>query len=152
MTGSPSVIRKMQLYDIEEVGQIWLTASIQAHDFVPAEFWESDLKNMTGDILPDPVTEGYVFESADRIEGFLTLGGNFVGCLFVRPEMQGRGIGTELINHAKQLRAELDLTVYQENVRATRFYEREGFRMTGKSTCPHTGCAEYRMRWVDETR
>ena len=132
--------------DIDEVGRIWLDASIQAHDFVPEEFWRSDLKTMTTDILPDPRTEGYVYET-DSIEGFATLGGTFVGCLFVRPDRQGLGIGAALLKHVKQLYSELDLTVYQQNVRATRFYQREGFRITGESTCPHTGCAEYKMEW-----
>lgn len=145
------MIRKMQLQDIEEVGQIWLEASIQAHDFVLAEFWRSDLVNMTSDILPAPVTEGYVFESEERIEGFIALGGNFVGCLFVRPEMQGQGVGAELLNHAKRLRSELQLSVYQQNVRATHFYEREGFRVIGAGTCPYTGCAEYKLKWVGES-
>ena len=141
------MIRKMQLQDIEEVGQIWLEASIQAHDFVPADFWRSDLVNMTTDILPHPVTEGYVFETEERIEGFITLGKDCVGCLFVRPEMQGQGIGAALLRYVKQRRSELELTVYQQNVRATRFYEREGFSVTGEGTCPYTGCAEHKMRW-----
>ena len=62
-------IREMVPADIEAVGQIWLAASIKAHDFVPEEFWRSDLRTMTSEILPHPRTEAYVFETGEQIEG-----------------------------------------------------------------------------------
>jgi len=142
-----STIREMRPGDIEQVGEIWLTASIEAHDFVPEAFWRGDLENMTTEILPSPKTRGFVFESDGRLDGFVAMGGSHVGALFVRPDEQGRGVGAALLDHVKQLHAELDLTAYQQNVRATRFYEREGFTIAGERTCPHTGCAEYVMRW-----
>ena len=65
------MIREMQPDDIEEVGQVWLAASIQAHDFVAEEFWRSELTTMTSEILPHPRTEAYVFETEGQIEGFV---------------------------------------------------------------------------------
>jgi len=137
----------MQVDDIEEVGRIWLDASIEAHDFVPEEFWRADLHNMTTEILPSPKTRGYVFEAEGQLIGFVAMGGTHVGALFVRPGGQGRGVGAALLRHVKQLHAELDLTVYTQNVRATRFYEREGFRICGERVCTYTGCDEFEMQW-----
>ncbi len=134
--------------DIETVGEIWLTASIQAHDFVPEEFWRSELIAKTTEILPHPDTEGFVFEQSGTIDGFITLCGTHVGCLFVRPGKQGNGIGASLLRHAKHDHAELDLTVYKQNRRATSFYKREGFLFAGESLCQFTGCEEYAMRWT----
>ena len=91
------VIRKMLPGDIQQVGEVWLAASIQAHDFVAEEFWRADLQTMTTEILPHPRTEAYVFESAGRIDGFVSLGGSHVGCLFVRPDRQNQGIGAALL-------------------------------------------------------
>ncbi len=107
------MIRKMTLDDIEAVGQIWLTASIKAHDFVPAEFWRSQLKTITDEILPDHGTEVYVHEETKVVDGFASLHGKRIGGLFVIPEKQRQGIGAALLNHVKQLQAELELSVYK---------------------------------------
>ena len=36
------MIRRLQKTDIDAVAQIWLTSNREAHDFVPAEYWESN--------------------------------------------------------------------------------------------------------------
>ncbi len=141
------MIRKMEPGDIEEVGQVWLTASIQAHDFVAEEFWRSALPTMTSEILPHPDTEGYVYEAGGMIEGFVCLRGAHVGGLFVRPERQGGGIGAALLRHAKKLQPQLHLTVYTKNTDAIRFYKREGFHIAGQGICQYTGCDEFSMEW-----
>lgn len=97
LPGSESVIRKMLPCAIEEVGQVRLTASIQAHDFIAENFWRSDLLTMTSQILPNSRIEAYVFETQEQIAGFVSLGGTHVGCLFVRPERQSCGLGAALL-------------------------------------------------------
>ena len=50
--------------------------------------------------------------------------------LYVEPDEQGRGIGTALLDKAKELRpGGLQLWVFQKNTGAIRFYERHGFRL-----------------------
>lgn len=39
--------------------------------------------------------------------------------------MQSKGIGKQLLNHAKEFRSKLKLSVYQENEKAIKFYLRE---------------------------
>jgi len=139
------VIRPMEARDIERVGAIRLAASIQAHDFVPAEFWRSDHHVMLEEILPKAT--GFVHGSGKEIDGFLMVRDGAIGCLFVDPPSQRRGIGRTLLDHAKRLHETLTLTVYAENPGARRFYERQGFRATGEGTCPYTGRPEIAMRW-----
>ena len=43
--------------------------------------------------------------------------------------MQSHGIGKALLNYAKNKRNKLFLNVYQKNLRATAFYQREGFEI-----------------------
>ena len=145
------MIRKMTPDDIDTVGGIWLEASIRAHHFVPEAFWRSDHETMTTEILPHPRTQGWVHlnEASDEIDGFVTLGGDTIACLFIRPDRQRRGVGSALLDHVKGLYPALELNVYVENVDATRFYEAQGFRVIGESTCKYTGCAELRMAWRD---
>ena len=141
------MIRPMVHGDIETVGEIWLAASIQAHDFVPESFWRSDLNTMTTVILPHPKTTGFVYVDHDTIDGFISMGGNRVGCLFVKPERQGKGIGSALLNIVKQQHNTILLAVYQQNLRARRFYKMHGFYVTGESTCKETGCPEFQLEW-----
>jgi GNAT superfamily N-acetyltransferase len=63
-----------------------------------------------------------------EVVGFLGLNGDVVTHLYVSPTRQSRGIGTELLDHAKTLRPDrLELWVFQKNDGARRFYERHGF-------------------------
>ena len=74
-------------------------------------------------------SEIWVVEQPEVI-GFLGLQGDEVSHLYVEPSRQGGGIGSALLDHAKQLRPErLELWVFQKNEGARRFYERHGFRL-----------------------
>ena len=44
---------------------------------------------------------------------------------FVKETMQSKGIGKQLLNHAKEFKSKLKLRVYQENEKAIKFYLRE---------------------------
>ena len=139
------MIRQMTSQDIDRVGGIWLEASIQAHDFVSADFWRSNHRTMTEDLLP--TAEGYVHVAGERIDGFITVDGDFIHGLFVEPESQRHGIGAALLSYLKESHQTLLLHVYQQNPDATRFYEFHGFGIIRETICPHTGCAEFEMEW-----
>jgi GNAT superfamily N-acetyltransferase len=74
--------------------------------------------------------EVWVSEQDGRIAGFIGLDDDMLEQIYVDPDFQNRGIGTELMAHAKRLRPDrLQLWVFQKNVGARRFYERHGFRL-----------------------
>lgn len=143
------MIRRMVEDDVEAVGQVWLKASLKAHDFVPAEFWHADHKVMVSEILP--TSHGYVHETGGVIDGFVVLGSgersNYMGALFVSPNCQGQGIGTQLLDHVKGMRNPLTSSVYKKNVRSAAFYKSRGFRVVGESVCEFTGCESYEIEW-----
>ena len=116
-----------------------------AHDFVPADFWRANLSTMTEKLLPQ--SESYVWVTMERLDGFITLGYDVVHCLFVEPSRQHRGVGSSLLSHVKRSREKLCLKVYQENTGAKTFYEAHGFVISGETTCPYTGHAEFEMEW-----
>jgi ribosomal protein S18 acetylase RimI-like enzyme len=65
----------------------------------------------------------------DGIVGLLAIGEQKVDQLHVEPRCQGRGVGTALLDRAKELSPEgLTLFTHQRNERARAFYERRGFR------------------------
>jgi len=60
--------------------------------------------------------------------GLMVLDGDWVGHLYVDPAWTGRGLGTRFLELAKRRRpGGLQLWTFQSNVRAQRFYERNGF-------------------------
>ena len=61
------------------------------------------------------------------------------------PDKQHRGIGKQLINHAKQRRAVLTLNVYKENKASHQFYLSQGFKVENEQVDYHTGHLEYVM-------
>lgn len=130
---------------MERVLDIWLQASIAAHDFIPRQFWEGNLESMREIYLVQ--AETYVYETDGIIQGFLSLDEERVAALFVAPSMQRQGIGKKLLDKAKAIREKLSLTVYSENTRAAGFYQTCGFRPVAEQTDPHTGRQEVIMTW-----
>lgn len=134
-----------QREDMDRVLEIWLEASIDAHDFIPRHFWEANVESMREIYLVQ--AETYVYETDGIIQGFLSLDEERVAALFVAPSMQGLGIGKKLLDKAKAIREKLSLTVYTENTRAVGFYEGCGLRQVAEQTDPHSGRQELIMTW-----
>lgn len=66
----------------------------------------------------------------------------------VIPARWGDGVSKILIEDAKtQSKGHLTLFVGQGNPRAIRFYQKEGFRIVGEGTSPHSGLPTFRMDW-----
>lgn len=62
-----------------------------------------------------------------RVVGFIARDGTQIHALYVLPDEQHSGIGTALLQDAKNTCEELRLWSYQENLGATRFYAARGF-------------------------
>ncbi|SOD74025.1 L-amino acid N-acyltransferase YncA [Jatrophihabitans sp. GAS493] len=74
--------------------------------------------------------ETWIREADGVLAGFLVLDGDQLDWLFVDPAHQGRGLGSALIELARQQRpGGLALWVFVSNHPARRFYEQHGFRM-----------------------
>jgi GNAT superfamily N-acetyltransferase len=74
-----------------------------------------------------PQHEVWVAEDEGEIVGFAALHGDLLGHLYVRPDAQGRGVGTALLGLVKAERPSgFRFWVFQRNEGARRFYERHG--------------------------
>ena len=68
-----------------------------------------------------------------EVMGFVCVENGWVEHLYVAPHFQGIGVGKELLDKAKRLSpAGLSLWVFEDNIDAIRFYEREGFQLVKK--------------------
>lgn len=139
------MIRAFKKSDMEQVLNIWLQASIEAHDFIGKEFWKSKLIDMGEVYLTSGET--YVYEEDGLIRGFVSLREDIIVALFVFPSFQGKGIGRELMAKAKDVRDNLQLTVYKENNKSIEFYKKCDFKIIKEQIDIHTGHKELLMSY-----
>ena len=138
------MIRKLTGADIDETAIIWLETNIKAHDFISTEYWKSNF-DMVKEMLLQ--AELYVYESEGSIQGFIGLNDEYIAGLFVSEQAQSHGIGKCLLNFMKDQKRKLSLSVYQKNIRAIHFYQREGFVIQCEKLDDHSGEKEYVMTW-----
>ena len=138
------MIRKLQKADINRVADIWLKTNLKAHFFIPEQYWISNYE-FVKEMLPQ--AEVYVYEDDKMILGFIGVSDEYIEGIFVSDEMQSCGIGKMLLDYIKDKKDRLQLKVYQKNVRAMSFYQREGFTIQSESMDEFTGEKEYVMNW-----
>ena len=122
-------IRPVEAGDTEAVGDVFL-AALAGMTYLPELYTDEETRTFIRDVLL-PHNEVWVAEEEGQVIGFTGLGDDSVRHLWVLPEEQNRGVGTALLELAKERRPEgLQLWVFQRNVGARRFYERHGFTLT----------------------
>jgi len=139
------MIRTFEAADLDAVMDLWLTANLDAHDFIPADYWQRHVPAVRKMI---PAAEVYVSEQDGIILGFLGLSGDYIAGIFVKKSARRAGVGTELLHTAKKRREKLHLSVYQKNTPAVRFYEREGFYLISQGIDEDTGEEALELSWV----
>jgi GNAT superfamily N-acetyltransferase len=123
-----ATIRRAAADDAPAVADVWLRsrkASVPA--IPPSVHTDDDVREWITTRLV-PAKETWVVDDRGTIVAMLVLEHGWVDHLYVDPDHTGRGLGTRLIEHAKDRNpAHLDLWAFQSNVGARRFYERHGF-------------------------
>jgi GNAT superfamily N-acetyltransferase len=69
----------------------------------------------------------------DTLTGLIAFHDDWIEQLYVLPQMQGRGVGTALLDVAKRACDRLQLWTFQRNARARRFYEARGFAVVERT-------------------
>lgn len=132
------MIRKYQANDLEKVIHVWLTSGKEEYDYLP-DFMALNLATGSDvfrkEILSD--CEVWVAELDGLICGFLAMKDNHIDRLYVSPDSQGKGIGSKLIEFAKQHNPKrITLRTHQQNHRARRFYEAHEFKIKTYGVSP----------------
>mgnify|MGYP004508135797 FL=1 len=140
------MIRTFRESDLSAVMKIWLDTNIKAHNFISKEYWTSNYE-MVKEILPK--AEIYVYEdyATNLINGFIGLTDSYIVGLFVKETAQSKGIGKQLLDHVKSIKFNMSLSVYQENIRAVHFYQREEFQIQSENIDDNTNEKELIMTW-----
>ena len=141
------MIRKFESRDLDAVMQIWLHGNLDAHAFIPADFW-TDHFEMVRDIRPQAELYVHENEATRQIDGFIGLSESHIEGIFVAKSARSKGIGKALLDYAKSRRPRLDLSVYQKNERALAFYRHEQFVVQSEGIDEDTNEAEIQMLWT----
>ena len=137
------MIRKMKDLELEKVSQIWLDSNLEAHDFIDKNFWLDNYPMVKEQFK---TAEIYV-DAESEIKGFVGLQSDYIAGIFVEKSYRNQGIGKKLINFLKKNHQELSLDVYDKNIRAKQFYEKNGFEVSTQSIERETGEKESRLVW-----
>ena len=97
-----------------------------------------------------PATTITVAEADGRMLGFVTVDPRTfdIDQTVVAPEAWGLGVAAALLAEAKRISpAGLDLHVNKDNARAIRFYEKQGFVISGEALNWRSGAPVHKMSW-----
>lgn len=130
--------------DLEQLAQIWLNGNLQAHSFIPAQYWKNQFVNIKK-MLPE--ANIFVYRNNETIVGFLGELDGYIAGLFVDMNYRKQGVGSRLINYLKQINDKLTLSVYVDNINAVNFYENKDFIIDSVGMDTETDSKEYHMIW-----
>lgn len=121
------VMRHALPSDIGVIADIFLDARASTMAYVPNLYSKSEIRDWLADelIRRCDVTIACI---DGRVAGFSVRRDRWLEQLYVHPDHQCRGVGSLLVECAKRASAGvLRLHVFQQNLRARRFYARHGF-------------------------
>lgn len=124
--------RKATPSDYPAILTIWMQSVSATHHFLSPEDFDAIYVGLKEAWL-DAVPEIRVWEEEGEIMGFIGLDLPRVEMLFISPEKMGKGIGTRLLDSAKNDCLALSVDVNEQNPAALDFYLAYGFEKTGRS-------------------
>ena len=126
-TGAPP--RRAAPEESDAIADLWLRSRKASFPANPLPVHDDDdVRNYFATVVM-PTMEVWVIDGdVSGIVALMALQSGWVEHLHVDPELTGLGLGSRLIETAKQRsRGDLDLWTFQSNAGARRFYERHGF-------------------------
>ncbi|MGZ2368179.1 N-acetyltransferase [Ancylomarina sp. YFZ004] len=139
------MIRKYKNSDIEEILEVWYQASRMAHPFLDADFMGMEKRNIRDIYIPN--TSTWVFEKEELVLGFISMMGNEVGAIFVRPDYHGKGIGRQLMDFVSDFHDEMEVEVFERNSVGRTFYDKYGFELLEELVHKETNNKVLRLRF-----
>lgn len=124
------MIRQFNIPDEPRTAEIWLNAGQEEYSYLP-QFQALDDEKALKVFHKIIANECDIWVETDNslIRGFIALQDSYIDRLYIDPKFQRQGIGTALIQFAKEEHPSgLGLRTHQQNKRACNFYEKLGFK------------------------
>lgn len=157
------LIRRCETADQDGLLDVWLQATLHAHDQLPAAMWWPRQEALRRQLLD--CQQIWVVEAARNslwpvskncqqvprvvpaLVGFMAVEAQQLLALYVHPDYQQQGIGGCLLQLAKGYQSRLNVRVCALNIDAVQFYRRHGFHLLREVKDPLTGCDEVEMMY-----
>ena len=121
-------IRKATATDVAEVAEVFIASQADALPFLARLHTPQETRGFIANQV-FPLCDVWVAVERSEILGMMAIAGTHLDHLYLKPGHYRRGIGTKLLDKAKQLRPEkLTLYAFAVNTRARAFYEHHGFK------------------------
>lgn len=140
------MIRRSIEDDLASVMKIWLDTNIRTHDFIPRGYW-INAHSVVKEMLPRAEVYVYEDDGTHQVLGFIGIINDHIEGIFIKEAVQSRGIGKQLLDYVKEDRSHMSLNVYQKNIRAIAFYQREQFMIRSEDIDDATNEKELFMTW-----
>jgi putative acetyltransferase len=142
-------LRPYRAEDEDAAIALWQKTWQQAYpaiDFTARVTWWRE--RWRGELVPNAAI--IVAEQAGALVGFVTIDPTgYLDQLVVAPDHWGSELANRLVDEAKLLSPDrITLLVNIDNIRAIRFYERNGFAHAGEDVNPTSGRPVLRMEWT----
>jgi ribosomal protein S18 acetylase RimI-like enzyme len=147
---SINIIEYDEKYALDTV-QMWRASMEKALRVKDHHSWEEQL-NYLKTIVQKNRVHLAIEEQTDKVVGMMAVSGSELDQLYVHVAYQGIGIGTQLLNLAKELSpGELQLYTFEVNKMAQLFYEKHGFTILSRGVESQSGMADVRYQWLKST-
>jgi putative acetyltransferase len=145
---TPFQLRPYRSEDEDAAIALWLESWQRAYpqiDFAARVTWWR--QRWRCELVPDAAI--IVAARGNALIGFVTIDASgYLDQLVVAPDHWGSELGTALVNEAKRRSPNrITLLVNQDNARAIRFYQRNGFAHAGDDVNPTSGKPVLKMEW-----
>lgn len=143
-------VRRATVADIARIAEIEIfNYRLNFYPIFQNDWFYFDEKQVPKEMKRYETEEGllentYVYDDG-VVKGFIQMDGSKVAKLFVEPVLQGQGIGAKLLKYAVAERQVNHLWALEKNVKAIKFYERNGFHVTEEKQLEE-GTTEYLVR------
>jgi len=142
--------------EAREIASLWLRSRRASVPAIPPPVHnDREVRAFFASVVV-PEADVWVVDRDDTIVGLLVVSqhGAWVDQLYVDPSHTGQGIGSRLIDWAKeQAPGELNLWTFRSNLGARRFYERHGCRAIAATDGDNEeGAPALRYRWDGPVR
>ena len=133
------ILRRADRWECEQIAKVSRASRQHFLPYLPdLHSIEEDVAYFSNVVLRE--SEVWCAEQHNTLVGFCAFRERWLDHLYCLPGYVGHGAGTKLLNKAKEGQAELSLWVFQQNDRAIRVYERNGFVKVSETD--GSGCEE----------
>jgi ribosomal protein S18 acetylase RimI-like enzyme len=116
-----------------ELVQMWRGSFERAVGIVDPHPLEEQLRALKEKVVPQNRVRVVLERDTSAVIGFIASTSTMISLLYVHVDHQGKGIGSMLLNLAKQESGgSLRLFTFKSNIKAQQFYERQGFKIIGR--------------------